>query len=72
MAGEFDLADMGRFSSRDVDENIDLLVGGVGSAFGGDACAIIAVLLHELAHVSQGAFEFVGEYKARRVRTWWR
>lgn len=63
VAGEFDLANVGRFSSRNVDENIDLLVGGVRSAFGGDACAIIAVLLHELAHVSQGAFEFVGSIK---------
>ena len=45
-------------------EDIDLLVGRVGSAFGSDACAIIAVLLHELAHVSQGALEFVGVYSS--------
>ncbi len=59
VAGEFDLADVGRFSGADVDENIDLLVGWVGSTFSGDARAIIAILLHQLADVSEGELEFV-------------
>ena len=63
MAGDFHLADVGRLSRRDVEEDIDLLGGGIGSAFGGDAGAVIAVLLHELADVLQGAVEFVESIK---------
>lgn len=59
MAGEFDLADVGGLSRGDVEKDIDLLGSGVGSAFGRDARAVVAVLLHELANVLQGTIEFV-------------
>ena len=63
MAGDPDLADVGRLSRRDVEENIDLLGRRIGSAFGGDSRAVVAVLLHELADVLQGVVEFVERMK---------
>ena len=60
MTGEFDLADVGRHSSSDAEEDIRLLGRGIGTAFCGDACAVISVLLHELPDVLQGAVEFIG------------
>ena len=59
MSGDFHLADVSRLSRRDVEEDIDLLGGRIGSAFGGNAGAVIAVLLHELPDVPQGAPEFI-------------
>ena len=38
-------------------------VAGIGGAFGGDARAVIAVLLHELADVLQGMIEFFESMK---------
>jgi len=68
VAGEFDFANVGRLSSRDVEKDIDLLVGGVGGAFGGDARAVIAVLLHELANVLHGAVELVESMKFAELK----
>ena len=70
MSGSFHLANMGRLSGGDVKEDVDLLVSGIGSAFGSNAGAVVAVLLHELPDVLQGAVEFIAEYKVRRVGTW--
>ncbi len=47
-------ADVGRLAGGDVKEDGDLLGGGIGSAFGGDARAVIAVLLHKLPDVLAG------------------
>src|SRR5208283_1895257 len=47
----------------DVKEDGDLLGGGIGGAFGGDAGAVIAVLLHKLPDVLQGVVEFIGRIK---------
>src|SRR5580693_4498713 len=41
-------------------EDADLLGSGIGSAFGSDAGAVIAVLLHELPDVLQSTVEFIG------------
>src|ERR1700693_2308488 len=44
-------------------EDADLLAGWSGSAFSGDAGAVIAVLLHELPHVLQGTVEGIESVK---------
>ncbi len=54
---------MGRLSWSDVKENIYLLSSGVRRAFRSDASPVIAVLLHELTDVPQGAVEFVESVK---------
>ncbi len=55
----FHFADVGGLSGRDMKEDADLLGGGIGSAFGGDAGAVISVLLHELPDVPQGSVELI-------------
>ena len=67
VAGEFDLADVGGSPAVMWTRILTCWLAGVGSAFGGDARTIIAVLLHELPDVLQGPVEFVAWYRARRV-----
>lgn len=59
MTSEFYLADVGGLLRADVEENIDLLRGRMGSAFSGDAGTVVAILLQELTNILQGTVQFV-------------
>src|SRR5258707_8473953 len=59
---------MGGLPWSDVKKNVDLLGGGVGSAFGGDARAVIAIFLHELANILHGAVEFVASVRLSQLQ----
>jgi len=63
MSGSFHLANVGRFSGRDVEENVHLLDSGVRSALSGDSGAIKPVLLHELPNILQSPVEFIERVK---------
>src|SRR5271166_551574 len=60
VARKLDFADVSWLTCADVKQDIHLLRGGIGGAFGGDARTIITIFLHELANVLQGAAEFFG------------
>ena len=53
------ISDMRRLARPDVKQNIDLLRGGVGNAFGRHPISIIAIFLHELADILKCAVKFV-------------
>ncbi len=63
MARKFDLANMGRLSSGNVEEDVDLLGSGIRGAFSSGSRAIIAVLLQQQADILQGVIEFVQSIK---------
>src|SRR5262249_42733451 len=52
--------DMGRGTGRHVKQNVHLLIGWVVCALGGNARPVVAILLHPLADVVQGAGQPVG------------
>ncbi len=68
VAGDSHLAQMSRLARSDVEENVDLLGGGVGSGFRSNACAIIAVLLHELADILQGEVKLLRGMKFTELK----
>ena len=59
MPGDFYLSNVRRGVCRNVEKDTNLLGGCIGGAFSGDASPVIAVLLHELSNVLQGAVELV-------------